>query len=34
MLIDLSDQIAIVTGAAHRVGKAIAIELARAVCIL
>mgnify|MGYP001160636131 CR=1 FL=1 len=30
MLIDLSDQIAIVTGAAHRVGKAIAVELARA----
>lgn len=30
MRVDLSDQIAVVTGAAHRVGKAIAVELARA----
>lgn len=29
MHIDLSDQVAIVTGGAHRVGKAIALELAR-----
>lgn len=29
MHIDLTDQVAIVTGAAHRVGKAIALELAR-----
>lgn len=29
MRIDLSDQVALVTGAAHRVGKAIALELAR-----
>lgn len=30
MQIDLNDQVALVTGAAHRVGKAIALELARA----
>lgn len=29
MLIDLTDQVAVVTGGAHRVGKAIALELAR-----
>lgn len=29
MRIDLSDQVALVTGSAHRVGKAIALELAR-----
>lgn len=29
MLVDLKDQVALVTGAAHRVGKAIALELAR-----
>ena len=29
MQIDLSDQVALVTGSAHRVGKAIALELAR-----
>jgi NAD(P)-dependent dehydrogenase (short-subunit alcohol dehydrogenase family) len=29
MHLDLSDQVALVTGAAHRVGKAIALELAR-----
>ncbi|MBN8593980.1 MAG: SDR family oxidoreductase [Anaerolineae bacterium] len=29
MRVDLTDQIALVTGAAHRVGKAIALELAR-----
>jgi pteridine reductase len=30
MRIDLSDQVALVTGSAHRVGKAIALELAKA----
>ncbi len=30
MRIDMTDQVAVVTGAAHRVGKAIALELARA----
>ena len=30
MHVDLNDQVALVTGAAHRVGKAIAMELARA----
>jgi pteridine reductase len=30
MRVDLADQVALVTGAAHRVGKAIAVELARA----
>ncbi len=29
MRVDLSDQVAIVTGSAHRIGKAIALELAR-----
>ena len=29
MQIDISDQVALVTGSAHRVGKAIALELAR-----
>jgi pteridine reductase len=29
MRVDISDQVALVTGAAHRVGKAIALELAR-----
>lgn len=29
MRVDLSDQVAVVTGAAHRIGKAIALELAR-----
>ncbi len=30
MLVDLTDKVALVTGSAHRVGKAIAVELARA----